>query len=481
MTTSVSVRAEGRVTIVTIERPEKRNAVDLPTARALYDAFRRFDADTGADVAVLTGAGGAFCAGADLKALAAGETGRFEETGDFGPMGPTRLRLGKPVIAAIEGPAVAGGTELALWCDLRIAARSAVFGVFNRRFGVPLIDLGTIRLPRIVGHGRAMELILTGRAVSAEEALRIGLANEVTDDGEALARALALAQTLSGFPQNAMRNDRLSAIEQWDLGGEAAVANEVAKGLATLASGEAAEGPARFAGGAGRHGRFAGVRKLQDSASSPRRRQPLLVTAASIASALAAHEDQLVLKRVPGEVRSAFLEWTLEQVEFVNIENSGTILASGGHVFDDVVLASPRHHVRLIAGEALVESVLKFIDRGPLVMLDRLRSRPTAGATDGDWSRRKQGRGLVAVRSQSRDNSAIPAAIANPRMARKTKERVPLALGARQAAPRVAAVAVEARAGLRRASGRGRSSRAAAGSSRAARRRSSSSSWERAS
>ena len=259
MTTSVSVRAEGRVTVVTIERPEKRNAVDLadrPRALRRIQALRR---RPDADVAVLTGAGGAFCAGADLKALAAGETGRFEETGDFGPMGPTRLRLGKPVIAAIEGPAVAGGTELALWCDLRIAARSAVFGVFNRRFGVPLIDLGTIRLPRIVGHGRAMELILTGRPVSAEEALRIGLANEVTEDGEALARALALAQTLCGFPQNAMRNDRLSAIEQWDLGGETAAANEVAKGLATLASGEAAEGPARFASGAGRHGRFGGV------------------------------------------------------------------------------------------------------------------------------------------------------------------------------------------------------------------------------
>jgi enoyl-CoA hydratase len=178
--TSVSVRAEGRVTVVTIERPERRNAVDFPTARALYDAFKQFDADPNADVAVLTGAGDAFCAGADLKALAKGEPGRFEKDGDFGPMGPTRLRLGKPVIAAIEGPAVAGGTELALWCDLRIAAHSATFGIFNRRFGVPLIDLGTIRLPRIVGHGRAMELILTGRAVGAEEALRIGLVNEVT-------------------------------------------------------------------------------------------------------------------------------------------------------------------------------------------------------------------------------------------------------------------------------------------------------------
>jgi enoyl-CoA hydratase len=250
----VSTRADGRVTVVTIERPERRNAVDLATARALFDAFKRFDADPAADVAVLTGAGDAFCAGADLKAIADGETGRFEPDGDFCPIGPTRLQLGKPVIAAIEGPAVAGGMELALWCDLRIAAHSAVFGVFNRRFGVPLIDLGTIRLPRIVGHGRALELIVTGRAIGAEEALRIGLVNEVTEDGRALARALALAQTLSGFPQTAMRNDRMSAIEQWGLSAPAAIANEVAWGLKTLASGEASAGSARFKGGAGRHG-----------------------------------------------------------------------------------------------------------------------------------------------------------------------------------------------------------------------------------
>ncbi|HTZ65858.1 MAG TPA: crotonase/enoyl-CoA hydratase family protein [Roseiarcus sp.] len=251
---AVSTRADGRVTVVTIARPERRNAVDLATARGLFDAFRRFDADPGADVAVLTGAGGAFCAGADLKAIAEGEEGRFEPEGEFGPMGPTRLRLGKPVIAAIEGPAVAGGMELALWCDLRIAARSAVFGVFNRRFGVPLIDLGTIRLPRIVGHGRALELILTGRAVGAEEALRIGLVNKVTEDGQALARALEMARTLSAFPQAAMRNDRLSAIEQWGLSGPAAVANEIAWGLKTLASGEASLGSARFRDGDGRHG-----------------------------------------------------------------------------------------------------------------------------------------------------------------------------------------------------------------------------------
>jgi enoyl-CoA hydratase len=255
---TVSTRADRRVTVVTIERPERRNAVDLLTARSLFAAFKRFDADPTADVAVLTGAGDAFCAGADLKAIADGETGRFKPDGEFGPMGPTRLQLGKPVIAAIEGPAVAGGMELALWCDLRIAARSAVFGVFNRRFGVPLIDLGTIRLPRIVGHGRALELILTGRAVSAEEALGIGLVNEVTEDGQALARALALAQTLAGFPQTAMRNDRMSAIEQWGLDGPAATANEVARGVKTLASGEASAGSARFKGGAGRHGRSIG-------------------------------------------------------------------------------------------------------------------------------------------------------------------------------------------------------------------------------
>jgi enoyl-CoA hydratase len=256
MSATLSIRTDGRVTVVTLERPERRNAVDLATARALFEAFQRFDVDGGSDVAVLTGAGGAFCAGADLKALADGETRPIRHEGDFGPMGPTRLKLRKPVIAAIEGPAVAGGMELALWCDLRIAARSAVFGLFNRRFGVPLIDLGTIRLPRIVGHGRAIEMILTGRPVGAEEALRIGLINALTEDGEALARAIALAHTLSGFPQTAMRNDRLSAIEQWDLTGPRAIANEVARGLETIASGETSAGSARFKSGAGRHGRF---------------------------------------------------------------------------------------------------------------------------------------------------------------------------------------------------------------------------------
>jgi enoyl-CoA hydratase len=256
MTAKVSIRADGRVTVVTIERAERRNAIDLETARALLDAFKRFDADPRAAVAVLTGAGGAFCAGADIKALAEGDFEPIDPDGDFGPMGPTRLKLAKPVIAAVEGPAIAGGMELALWCDLRIAARSAIFGFFNRRFGMPIVDVGTIRLPRIVGHGRALELILTGRPVGAEEALRIGLVNELTEDGGALARAVALAQTLCGFPQTAMRNDRRSAIEQWDLRGPAAIANEVTRGLATVASGETLAGLARFQGGAGRHGSF---------------------------------------------------------------------------------------------------------------------------------------------------------------------------------------------------------------------------------
>ena len=256
MTAKVSVRAEGRVTVVTIERADCRNAIDLETARTLFDAFKGFDADASAAVAVLTGAGGAFSAGADIKALAEGDFEPIEPDGEFGPMGPTRLKLAKPVIAAVEGPAIAGGMELALWCDLRIAARSAVFGFFNRRFGMPIVDVGTIRLPRIVGHGRALELILTGRPVGAEEALRIGLVNELTDDGGALARAVELAQTLCGFPQTAMRNDRRSAIEQWDLRGPAAIANEVTRGLATVASGETLAGLARFQGGAGRHGSF---------------------------------------------------------------------------------------------------------------------------------------------------------------------------------------------------------------------------------
>src|ERR1700694_5107124 len=206
---SVSLERRGRVAVVTLKRPERKNAVDLPTARALYDVFKQFDADLGVDVAVFTGAGDTFCAGADLKAVAEGERRPVEKDGDLGPMGPTRLKLSKPVIAAIEGHAVAGGLELALWCDLRVAGRSAVFGVFNRRFGVPLIDLGTVRLPRLVGQSRALDLILTGRSVTAEEALSMGLVNRLAEPGEALATALELAHQLAAFPQAGLRNDRL--------------------------------------------------------------------------------------------------------------------------------------------------------------------------------------------------------------------------------------------------------------------------------
>jgi enoyl-CoA hydratase len=253
MERTVLVKREGPVTVVTIDRPERRNAVDGPTAAALADAFRVFDADPDAAVAVLTGAGGAFCAGADLKAIAAGEPPRVATDGD-GPMGPTRLRLSKPVLAAIEGPAVAGGLELAIWCDLRVAAEHAVLGIFSRRAGVPLIDLGTIRLPRLIGHGRAMDLVLTGRAVGAAEALAIGLVDRVVPDGTARQAAVALAGELAALPQTALRGDRLSAIEQWGLDERAAIANELRHGIATLASGESTAGATRFASGAGRHG-----------------------------------------------------------------------------------------------------------------------------------------------------------------------------------------------------------------------------------
>jgi enoyl-CoA hydratase len=253
---SVSVTRDGSVTIVSIERADRRNAVDGPTARRLYDAFRVFDADDAASVAVLTGAGGNFCAGADLKAIATGGGNRVERTGDFGPMGPTRLQLGKPVIAAVEGFAVAGGLELALWCDLRVAAAGATFGVFCRRFGVPLIDLGTVRLPRLIGQSRAMDMILTGRPVAADEALAMGLANRVVPDGQALDAATALAHQIAAFPQGCMRNDRQSALEQWSLDWDAATAREIALGYETLNSGETAAGAARFTDGQGRGGRF---------------------------------------------------------------------------------------------------------------------------------------------------------------------------------------------------------------------------------
>jgi enoyl-CoA hydratase len=254
MPKTLIIERRGPIAVLSINRPERKNAVDLPTARALYDAFKAFDADAEARVAVLTGAGGAFCAGADLKAIAEGERRPVEREGDFAPMGPGRLQLGKPVIAAIEGPAVAGGLELALWCDLRVAARSAILGVFNRRFGVPLIDLGTILLPRLIGHGRAMDLVLTGRAVSADEALAIGLVNRVVDDGAALPAALRLAEQLAAFPQAGMRSDRLSLIEQWGMSSADAIRNEAERGLASIAIGEMFSGAARFAGGEGRHG-----------------------------------------------------------------------------------------------------------------------------------------------------------------------------------------------------------------------------------
>ena len=258
---SVLVERDGPVTIVSINRPHCRNAVDGATARKLYDAFLAFDADEAASVAVFTGTGGYFCAGADLKAVAAGDPNKKRELGghdSIAPMGPSRLRLSKPVIAAVEGFAVAGGMELALWADMRVVADDATFGVFCRRFGVPLIDLGTIRLPRLIGHSQAIDLILTGRPVGAHEALRMGLANRVVGRGEACARAIALAREIAAFPQTCMRADRLSALRQWDLGEEEAIKNEMRGGLEVISSGETLSGATRFASGVGRHGAFAG-------------------------------------------------------------------------------------------------------------------------------------------------------------------------------------------------------------------------------
>jgi enoyl-CoA hydratase len=249
----VRSETDGPVAIVTLERPAVRNAVDGPTAAALCDAFRRFDADPNLSVGVLTGAGGTFCAGADLRALAEGRGNRVDEDGD-GPMGPTRLFLAKPVIAAVEGHAVAGGLELALWCDLRVAAQDAVFGVYCRRWGVPLIDGGTIRLSRLIGHSHALDLILTGRGVSGPEAERLGLANRLVPKGRALAEAVALAHELARLPQRCLRSDRRSAYEQWDLPLDAALRHETRLGLEVIRSGESREGAARFAAGAGRHG-----------------------------------------------------------------------------------------------------------------------------------------------------------------------------------------------------------------------------------
>ena len=252
---TVRFECEGPVAVVTIDRPAVRNAVDRATAAALADAFRRFDGDGGLAVAVLTGAGGSFCAGADLKAVAEARGNRLAADGD-GPMGPTRMLLSKPVIAAVEGHAVAGGLELALWCDLRVAARDAVFGVYCRRFGVPLVDGGTLRLPRLVGMSHALDLILTGRGVSGDEALRMGLANRIVEPGHALAAARELAQQLARFPQLCLRGDRRSAYEQWSLDLPSALATETRIGLEVVASGETLAGATRFAEGAGRHGRF---------------------------------------------------------------------------------------------------------------------------------------------------------------------------------------------------------------------------------
>ena len=250
---TITITDHDGVRVITIDRPERRNAVDRATSAALADAFRAFDADSSLSVAILTGADGVFCAGADLKALSSGGGNRVTESGD-GPLGPTRLRLTKPVIAAIEGWAVAGGLELAVWCDLRVAASDAVLGVYCRRFGVPLVDLGSVRLPRLIGHSRAMDLILTGRGVSGVEAEHMGLVNRVCEPGQALATAETLAAEIAAFPQMCLRHDRLSAIEQWDLSLDQAQTNEVRHGWVTISSGETVEGATRFAKGAGRHG-----------------------------------------------------------------------------------------------------------------------------------------------------------------------------------------------------------------------------------
>ena len=252
---TVHVHDEGQVRVVTIDRPEVRNAVDGLTAAALAEAFRAFDADPAVHVAILTGAGGTFCAGADLKAITDGRGNRVERDVELdGPMGPTRMLLNKPVIAAVEGHAVAGGLELAIWCDLRVAATDAVFGVYCRRWGVPLVDGGTVRLPRLIGHSHALDLTLTGRGVSGDEAVRMGLVNRSVAPGTALAAAMELAQQIAALPQGCMRRDRRSSYDQWDLPLTHALAHETALGLETIMSGETLDGAARFAGGAGRHG-----------------------------------------------------------------------------------------------------------------------------------------------------------------------------------------------------------------------------------
>ncbi len=252
---TIHFKADGVVAVVTIDRPDVRNAVDGPHAAELADAFRRFEADEDLSVAVLTGADGTFCAGADLNGVSDGRGNRVTVDGD-GPMGPTRMLLDKPVIAAIEGHAVAGGLELAIWCDLRVAATDAVFGVYCRRWGVPLCDGGTIRLPRLIGHSHALDLILTGRGVSGDEARAMGLANRLVEPGQALTAAIALANDIARFPQHCARSDRESSYDQWSLSLDDALLRETELGLVTIASGETLEGAMRFAGGEGRHGSF---------------------------------------------------------------------------------------------------------------------------------------------------------------------------------------------------------------------------------
>jgi enoyl-CoA hydratase len=253
--TTVEITRTPPLLHVRINRPEQRNAVDRPTAEALAAAFRSFEADADLRVALLSGAGGHFCAGADLKAVAADSArrNRIDPEGD-GPMGPTRMQLSKPVIAVVSGYCVAGGLELALWCDLRVADETAVFGVFCRRFGVPLIDGGTVRLPRLIGMSRALDMMLTGRGVAAPEALAFGLANRVVPADRLMAEAEQLALQIAAFPQTCMRNDRRSAYGQWGLSSEQALAEEFRLGLETLGSGETAAGANRFREGVGRHG-----------------------------------------------------------------------------------------------------------------------------------------------------------------------------------------------------------------------------------
>ena len=263
---TIGVERDGAVTVITIKRSHVRNAVDRPTADGLAAAFLEFEQDDNALVAILTGEGGTFCAGADLKGVAEGRGNRLTDPSEpflslatDAPMGPTRMRLSKPVIAAIAGHAVAGGLELAVWCDLRVVEDDAIFGVFCRRWGVPLIDGGTVRLPRLIGQSRAMDMILTGRPVDAMEAFAMGLANRVVPKGEALSAAKELAHQIAAFPQTCLKGDRLSVYEQWDLDFGKAMANEFVRGRATLANGEAVQGASQFATGKGRGGRFDGL------------------------------------------------------------------------------------------------------------------------------------------------------------------------------------------------------------------------------